>query len=558
MKSATIVKFKADTEEYNRKVKQAKTTLQAFGAGGKEAGQAIGQLDRILGTSISTLGRLSIAASAVTGIVRLVNDAFVKAEANVDTYNSVMEQASSAYTTFCTTLRDGNWGSFLTDLCDATKYARELYTALDELGTYQLASSVDFAKIDRDRAQNKLDLKKRNISQADYDKKEAELAKRENKLISREKSLLTNSAFASLRSGAKEQGISQSMIDKFIGAEFGVKTVDEAKVKLKNVEDLIAKEKKALSDYKKKNHSTSRDGTASYNDPEINGRQMKINGLQEQKKVWSYLSNPDNFSKATQAYQLQQQAYQRETQVLRNQTKGFKDTTGTKTTEKNKSIKLDPKSLLIGKDVIDNMAQNLGYPDGKIPPIKIPVEMEFDKSQTGFALMALQTEKLKSTAAGLQSVFSQASSSLSDFGESSKEAAVAARTFTIAAAIATLVGQFAAIPKGVEIWSWIAGTIAGTATLITTIASLKSVGSFAEGGIIPGPDTGGRDSTYAYVSPGEIILNKAQQRSVASQLTNNSLSNLNLTASIRNEDLRICLNSNSVRRGKGEYVTSRR
>lgn len=64
---------------------------------------------------------------------------------------------------------------------------------------------------------------------------------------------------------------------------------------------------------------------------------------------------------------------------------------------------------------------------------------------------------------------------------------------TIAQAIATVALTFANSLKGtVGPWDWIAAAAAGTATLISTIASIRQATAFAEGGIVSGP-------TYALV-----------------------------------------------------------
>ncbi len=52
------------------------------------------------------------------------------------------------------------------------------------------------------------------------------------------------------------------------------------------------------------------------------------------------------------------------------------------------------------------------------------------------------------------------------------------------------------------------------------------------------------------------ILNRAQQGNIASQLQGGGMQNMNLQAIVTGEQLRFILNTNSRRRGKGEYVTS--
>ena len=136
-------------------------------------------------------------------------------------------------------------------------------------------------------------------------------------------------------------------------------------------------------------------------------------------------------------------------------------------------------------------------------PIEVPIEVPLDN--------------MKTVADGIAASFNAVSGALGNFASQSREAAIAAKSFTIAGAIATLVGQFAAIPKGAEIWSWIAGTIAGTGTLVATIASLKNAASYSEGGRIRGRHATG-DMVPIMANAGEVVLNASQQRNVAAQL----------------------------------------
>jgi hypothetical protein len=55
---------------------------------------------------------------------------------------------------------------------------------------------------------------------------------------------------------------------------------------------------------------------------------------------------------------------------------------------------------------------------------------------------------------------------------------------------------------------------------------------------------------------GELVLNKAQQGNLASQLQGGGIGDLNLTATIKGEQIRLALNNNGRRTGRGEYVQS--
>ena len=124
-------------------------------------------------------------------------------------------------------------------------------------------------------------------------------------------------------------------------------------------------------------------------------------------------------------------------------------------------------------------------------------------------------------------------------------------------AIANIAGTFAASLKGTATpWDWIAAAISGTAVMISTIASIKSVtsgggasaGKFAEGGIVPGSSFSG-DNLTANVNSGELILNRSQQDSIAGQLQGGATQTVVVEGRISGKD--ILLSANNTNRAAG-------
>ncbi|MBO5108646.1 MAG: hypothetical protein J6B97_09485, partial [Bacteroidales bacterium] len=77
----------------------------------------------------------------------------------------------------------------------------------------------------------------------------------------------------------------------------------------------------------------------------------------------------------------------------------------------------------------------------------------------------------------------------------------------------------------------------------------------AAGGTVVGNTYSG-DQIPAMLNAGEVVLSKAQAGVIASDLQGGGMQNMNLQAVVTGEQLRFILNANSLRRGKGEYVTS--
>ena len=132
---------------------------------------------------------------------------------------------------------------------------------------------------------------------------------------------------------------------------------------------------------------------------------------------------------------------------------------------------------------------------------------------------------------------------------------------TIAQAVATMALSYAEAAHSKTVtgtgWGWIAFAATGLATMLSSIAAIKSATKgFANGGIVPGGSFSGdnlRTSDYG-VNSGELILNRAQQDNIAAQLQGGGMQNLNLTATVTGEQLRLALNNTGRRTGNGEYL----
>lgn len=100
------------------------------------------------------------------------------------------------------------------------------------------------------------------------------------------------------------------------------------------------------------------------------------------------------------------------------------------------------------------------------------------------------------------------------------------------------------------VFGWIAAATAGVATMVSTIAAIKSAtsGSYASGGIIPGNSFSG-DNLTANVNSGELILNRAQQASIAGQLSGGATQTVVVEGRISGKD--ILLSANNTNRAAG-------
>lgn len=135
---------------------------------------------------------------------------------------------------------------------------------------------------------------------------------------------------------------------------------------------------------------------------------------------------------------------------------------------------------------------------------------------------------------------------------------------TVAQAIATIALTFSKSLEGTMTpWDWIAGAVSGAATMISTISAIHAATGYANGGIVKGNSYSGDNigalvggSQLVGLNAGEVVLTKAQQGSLASQLTGGGLENLHLEAVFGAEQIRLMLVNNGRRTGRGEFVTT--
>ena len=108
-------------------------------------------------------------------------------------------------------------------------------------------------------------------------------------------------------------------------------------------------------------------------------------------------------------------------------------------------------------------------------------------------------------------------------------------------------------------WGWTAFLAAGAAAMATTINTVHTLTGFANGGIVPGNSFSGdqlHTSDYG-INSGELILTRAQQGNLASQLEGGvGLKNIQLRATISGEDIILVTANNDDRWGRGEYARS--
>ena len=103
-----------------------------------------------------------------------------------------------------------------------------------------------------------------------------------------------------------------------------------------------------------------------------------------------------------------------------------------------------------------------------------------------------------------------------------------------------------------NVWYWISAIAAGTAAMISTIATIHSATGFSEGGMVKGNTYSG-DQIPIMANAGEVVLNKSQQATLAQNLQGGG--NIRMTGEVTGEKIVLVANRYLKRTGQGELVT---
>lgn len=114
---------------------------------------AVNDLAGKFGLSVPKLGAMSVAIAGVTGALKVAKDAFFSNEQSLDEWEKTTESAKSVYNGFLDALNTGDISGYLGRINQIVDAARKAYDALDELGTYNAFNQVNVSR-DKQRLTN--------------------------------------------------------------------------------------------------------------------------------------------------------------------------------------------------------------------------------------------------------------------------------------------------------------------------------------------------------------------------------------------------------------------
>ena len=598
MAKDVIARLKADTSQWDSGLSRAGRSLDQFQ-------QKNISLDAALQGSVRTLVRVGAQYAsmgvAATAAMKVVKDAFMSSESNMDSWGGTVESIKSIYDSFCISLNNSSLDGWFSNMDNLINKARQAYDAIDDLNTKMTIINPERVKIqgliteqkeiirkngresDAGKAAvaeiNRLEpiLKDTYTQEAkmNYNAFEAEVKKKLEEaglgnLDSKSyrwlmRSFSSESEYERLKAGAKTTvvGTGRYNLD-----EYGHAVGEEIKVSVKNTNqkllDLFTDEWRAqYSQYLTASYSAKNSAfqvgiqDARYTRGGSGGNSSSSSSS----RYSSGLSGISDISGlafgATKSMKELNEELARYKKMKEEATTSFEYNEAIEGIEQvQKEIAVQPITLQLGVDAekivpIQEIINNFFKEHPITPEMKLPTNF--------FPSVSKSAEDTASAWQAATRAISNAGNAMTNLEDPS--AKVAGIVMQAIANIALGFAQASASPATglAGVFGWIAAVTAGVATMTATIAQIKSATEYhAQGGMVGTSPfiPKGTDTVPAMLTPGEIVLNAAQQRNMANNLqgTSNVVMQSSGESRISGEDIITVINAYGRRTGRGEIL----
>ena len=601
MAKDVIARLKADTSQWDSGLSRAGRSLDQFQ-------QKNISLDAALQGSVRTLVRVGAQYAsmgvAATAAMKVVKDAFMSSESNMDSWGGTVESVKSIYDSFCISLNNSSLDGWFSNMDNLIEKARQAYDAIDDLNTKMTIINPERVKIqgliteqkeiirkngresDAGKAAvaeiNRLEpiLKDTYTQEAkmNYSAFEAEVKKKLEEaglgnLDSKSyrwlmRSFSSESEYERLKAGAKTTvvGTGRYNLD-----EYGHAVGEEIKVSVKNTNqkllDLFTDEWRAqYSQYLTASYSAKNSAfQVGIQDARYtrggSGGNSSSSSSSSSSRYSSGLSGSSDISGlafgATKSMKELNEELARYKKMKEEATTSFEYNEAIEGIEQvQKEIAVQPITLQLGVDAekivpIQEIINNFFKEHPITPEMKLPTNF--------FPSVSKSAEDTANAWKEATRAISNAGNAMTNLEDPS--AKVAGIVMQAIANIALGFAQASASPATglAGVFGWIAAVTAGVATMTATIAQIKSATEYhAQGGMVGTSPfiPKGTDTVPAMLTPGEIVLNAAQQRNMANNLqgTSNVVMQSSGESRISGEDIITVINAYGRRTGRGEIL----
>ena len=574
----SLVKLTLESNQYEKGLRQAQKQWDQFTKG--------------IGLSVSKFTAVGAAITAVSGALKVANDAFFKNEQQLDEWGRTVEASKSLYSGFLNAINNGDISGFLSNINNITEAARAAYDALDELSTFNAFNQIQTQKARTGFTEAMAGFRMGEGSKEDVQKAAKNLQEELRTRMEKEKEAYSQA----VRKIAAERGVPWGNLEQALTGKYGdyealkntqptgkrivnygggmfggggsyevpmaVTAQEKMGEALRKLNDTELKELQALGAQANKTEeeiaqidkqmarvlnarskaggSGSGGGGKTTNikteQTELQQNQAKINLLTQE-----YVTLGDI---TTQQARDRKEAIQQEIHAL--------DT-------RNNKLKLyaeQAQGKLQGGHV---MQSNLGGDSQWSPSMS---DKSYLNIGAGLSDEVMQKVKvLQQSGISASEAWKRAGTAVGLFGSAisaikDPAAQVAATVAQAIASIALAYSQALAEdkPTKTNIFAFIAASAAAMVSMMTTISQIRSSTSgYAQGGIVDGNSYSG-DNIPIMANAGEVVLTKAMQANLANQLEGGGLQGLG-PSKISGEQIYITLNRYLKRSGQGELMT---
>ena len=599
MAKDVIARLKADTSQWDSGLSRAGRSLDQFQ-------QKNISLDAALQGSVRTLVRVGAQYASIgvaaTAAMKVVKDAFMSSESNMDSWGGTVESVKSIYDSFCISLNNSSLDGWFSNMDNLINKARQAYDAIDDLNTKMTIINPERVKIQGLITEQK-EIIRKNGRESDagkaavaeinrlepilkdtytreakmnYNPFEAEVKKKLEEaglgnLDSKSyrwlmRSFSSESEYERLKAGAKTTvvGTGRYNLD-----EYGHAVGEEIKVSVKNTNqkllDLFTDEWRAqYSQYLTASYSAKNSAfqvgiqDARYTRGGSGGNSSSSSSSSRYSSGLSGISDISGLAfGATKSMKELNEELARYKKMKEEATTSFEYNEAIEGIEQvQKEIAVQPITLQLGVDAekivpIQEIINNFFKEHPITPEMKLPTNF--------FPSVSKSAEDTANAWKEATRAISNAGNAMTNLEDPS--AKVAGIVMQAIANIALGFAQASASPATglAGVFGWIAAVTAGVATMTATIAQIKSATEYhAQGGMVGTSPfiPKGTDTVPAMLTPGEIVLNAAQQRNMANNLqgTSNVVMQSSGESRISGEDIITVINAYGRRTGRGEIL----
>lgn len=577
----SLVKLTLESNQYEKNIREAQKSWNQFVNG--------------IGLSVGKITAVGAAIGAVTGALKVARDAFFKSEEHLDDWNRAIGMAESTYNGFLNALNTGDISGFLQNISTITEAARAAYDAMDELGTFNA-----FNQVNTQRARTGMTEAMAGYKMGETSKDQVKAAAVEYKKQLQERQRLETEAYRQqIRKLAAERGVSWGGLEQALTGKYGdykkLKSVMPTGERMVTTGGGMFTSNSYIEKYAITPQEKMGEALRALNDTEL--QNLQALGAQAQRtgeeiaQVDKQLARVMNGKGGATA-----ELKSRIKAVGGGNKKGRKPEIPVEQRIQNDwaNAQKDFSQLKVLKpegeagpsdawkaytasmaDTFEEPISPLQQLNAELQELQDNLEKAPDTASYVLGLQAIADKEkeiakfkgenpmgnISKGAKDTQKSFIAAASSINAVGNAlngiedptSKILGLVAQAI---ASVAAGAGQaISARDTTASGWAWLGAAAAIAAEMVAIISTIHSATGYAEGGVIPGNSYSG-DNQWARVNAGETILTRAQAGVLASQLQGVGLQNLNLSASVSGEQIRLVLNNNGRRTGRGEYVTT--